>query len=89
MSENKRATAATSADADEAPELTDEFFDRADLLEGTKVVRRGRGPQKAPRKVVTTLRLDPDIVEAFRHAGRGWQSRINAALREWITTHRD
>jgi len=65
MSENKRATAATSADADEAPELTDEFFDRADLLEGTKVVRRGRGLQKAPRKVVTTLRLDPTSSKRF------------------------
>ena len=29
----------------------------------------------------TTIRLDPDVIAAFRAQGRGWQSRINAALR--------
>jgi uncharacterized protein (DUF4415 family) len=46
-------------------------------------LRRGRPPAKR-RKVSTTIRLDPDIVEAFRAAGEGWQSRINAALREYL-----
>jgi len=46
-------------------------------------VRRGR-PLAQARKVSTTIRLDPDIVEAFRAAGEGWQSRINAALREYL-----
>lgn len=46
-------------------------------------VRRGRPPKLAP-KISTTIRLDADIVEAFRAKGSGWQSRINAALREWL-----
>lgn len=49
--------------------------------------RRARGPQKAPTKVSTTLRLSPDVVEHFRATGQGWQSRIDAALREWIRAH--
>jgi uncharacterized protein (DUF4415 family) len=42
---------------------------------------RGR-PPKADRKVNQTLRLDPDILEAFRQEGTGWQARINRILRE-------
>jgi len=38
--------------------------------------------------VSTTIRLDPDVIEAFRAQGRGWQSRINAALREWLGRQR-
>lgn len=48
--------------------------------------KRGR-PRKAQPKRSTTLRLDADVLSAFRASGRGWQSRINAALREWIAKH--
>jgi uncharacterized protein (DUF4415 family) len=48
---------------------------------GAPVVRRGRGPQKAPKKILTTIRLDADIVAFFRSEGRGFQTRINEALR--------
>ncbi|MDE0330342.1 MAG: BrnA antitoxin family protein [Nitrospinae bacterium] len=43
--------------------------------------RRFRGPQKKPTKVQTTIRLDADVVAHFKKSGRGWQSRINTALR--------
>lgn len=42
---------------------------------------RRRGAQKAPTKAQTTLRLDADVLEHFRATGRGWQSRMNDALR--------
>ena len=42
--------------------------------------RRGR-PRKASPKVNQTLRLDADVVEAYRRQGRGWQTQINAVLR--------
>ena len=44
-------------------------------------VRRGR-PKADVTKVSTTLRLDSDVLAAFRSGGPGWQSRINAALRK-------
>ena len=53
---------------------------REEML-GPAVVRRGRGPQKAPTKVLTTLRLDADVLEYFRSTGPGFQTRINEALR--------
>ena len=40
-----------------------------------------------PAQVVTSLRLDADILEAFRLGGEGWQARINDALRDWLRTH--
>ena len=46
-----------------------------------------RGPQKAPPKVSTTIRLSPDVVQAFRASGDGWQTRIDAALKDWLRTH--
>ena len=48
-------------------------------------VRRGRPPVATP-KVSTTIRLSPDVLAHFKAGGRGWQTRINAALREWIRT---
>jgi uncharacterized protein (DUF4415 family) len=51
-----------------------------DML-GTPVLKRGRGPQAAPTKVLTSVRLDADILDFFKSKGAGYQSRINAALR--------
>jgi uncharacterized protein (DUF4415 family) len=48
---------------------------------GPPVLRPGRGPQKAPTKVLTTIRLDADVIAFFRAQGPGYQSRINEALR--------
>ena len=48
---------------------------------GMPVLKRGRGPQAAPTKVLTSVRLDADILEFFKSKGAGYQSRINAALR--------
>ena len=53
---------------------------REEML-GPPVVRRGRGPQKAPTKILTTVRLDADVLEYFRASGPGFQTRINEALR--------
>jgi uncharacterized protein (DUF4415 family) len=51
-----------------------------DML-GAPVLKRGRGPQAAPTKVLTSVRLDADILEFFKSQGSGCQSRINEALR--------
>ena len=49
-------------------------------------VRRGRPPSANP-KISTTIRLSRDVIEHFKAGGRGWQTRIDAALREWIGRH--
>lgn len=67
-------------DPDDAPELTDEFFSRADVLDGEKLIRRGR-PPVAEKKQLVTLRLDPAVLAGLRATGPGWQTRVNAVLK--------
>ena len=51
---------------------------------GEPKIRRGRGPQKAPTKISTTIRLDKDVFEYFHAQGGGYQTQINTALRKVI-----
>jgi uncharacterized protein (DUF4415 family) len=68
-------------DYEEIPELTDEWFRRATVHVSGVPVARGRPMSRAPKRAVS-LRLDPDVIAYYRRTGRGWQSRINAALRK-------
>ena len=53
--------------------------DAADFL------RRGRGrPPKLDKKVNQTLRLDAEVLTAFRQQGKGWQARMNSVLRAHV-----
>ncbi len=79
---------------DDSPELDAAFFARA--RPGAEVdpelaaaSRRRRGPQKRPTKTLVSLRLDREVVEAFRAGGPGWQVRMNAALRAAAGLPRD
>jgi uncharacterized protein (DUF4415 family) len=71
-------------DKDDAPDLSRskwrDALVSAPVLAGDRVVKRGRPVSSSP-KISTTVRLDADILEHFRAAGRGWQTRLNAALR--------
>jgi uncharacterized protein (DUF4415 family) len=81
MGKKRNATGREWINPDDAPELTDEWFDTADYYEGDKLVRRGRPKLDAPKEAVS-LRLDPDVVAHYRATGPGWQSRINETLRK-------
>ncbi|WP_375211672.1 BrnA antitoxin family protein [Aquabacterium sp.] len=83
----------------DAPEATEEWFAKArpakdvlaDLM-GADVAKemlkpkRGRPPASRPKEHVN-IRLDADILDAFKDRGAGWQTRINTALRDWLKTH--
>lgn len=47
---------------------------------------RGR-PKAAVTKERITIRLSPEVVERFRASGDGWQTRVDAALKDWLKTH--
>jgi uncharacterized protein (DUF4415 family) len=68
------------------PEWTREDFRNARPFlevfpEFTEAVKKLRGRPRAEHpKVQVTLRLDPEVVNAFKKDGRGWQGRINETL---------
>ena len=64
-------------DPDDAPELTDEF-------RGKVLVRKGGRLKSANPKRPVSIRLDSDVLDHFRAAGPGWQSRINETLRKAV-----
>jgi len=80
MNASKPITAPVLDDifADDAPDLTTPYW-AAKMAAAT--IQRGR-PRAATPKVSTTIRLDADVLAAFKAQGSGWQSRINAALRK-------
>ncbi len=59
-----------------------------ELEAGLAAARKARGRPPGSTKESTTIRLDHDVLEAFRADGAGWQSRINAALRDWLQSHK-
>lgn len=85
MNVSQRATHTEWTDPDDAPELNDAFFEQADEYIGDTLVRRGR--PAGSRKTATTIRLDDDVIDAFKATGKGWQTRVNAALKDWLKTH--
>lgn len=71
-------------DPDDAPELGKAWFDKAALKVNDVPVKRRRGRPAGSDKEQITIRLDKDVLDKFRAAGPGWQTRINEALRRAI-----
>ena len=86
MSENKNAMQPVWVDPDDAPELTDAFFERADEYIGDRLIHRGRDRSESQQVAVTVL-FDAEVVRAFQTTGKDWQVRMNAALKDWLKTH--
>ena len=82
MTVNNNATAPGSINPDDAPELTDAWFDSADLMIGPHIIRRGRPPGSTKRAV--SLRLDEAVLTALRATGPGWQTRANNMMRKAV-----
>ena len=74
-------------DKDDAPELTAKWVEGADLYRGKKVMRRGRPPGSST-KTQTTVRISNDVLRHFRATGRGWQTRIDDALKKYVSSQR-
>lgn len=89
MKTKQAKPAETFVDPDDAPAWTKDQFERAEFAIGGEVIRpaqgtltkRGRPRVEAPKQIVS-LRLEPDVIEAFRATGAGWQLRMGEVLRQ-------
>ncbi|MCX7098006.1 MAG: BrnA antitoxin family protein [Methylococcales bacterium] len=80
--DNPEATNGWFAKAKPASAVLPELFGAA-ASEMLMPKRRGR-PVLEKTKTPVNIRLDPDIVNAFKESGAGWQTKINDALKDWL-----
>lgn len=80
--EDAAITSAIKADPSDF-EADAEWFAKAEPANPKmmELTTRYRGKQKKPTKVAVSIRLDDDIVSAYKAGGKGWQGRVNNALR--------
>jgi len=71
--------------------MPDENIDYSDIPRQTGVMQWTRPSALVPaeNKQQVTLRLDADVLGFFKGTGKRYQSRINAALREYMNAHRN
>jgi uncharacterized protein (DUF4415 family) len=79
--DNPEWTDADFALARPASEVLPELF-------GSQAAQTMLKPRGRPRAEVVkeriTIRFDADVLEAFRSTGKGWQTRMNDAMRDWV-----
>jgi uncharacterized protein (DUF4415 family) len=84
--DNPEWTAADFANARPASEVLPGLFGAKNAAELLRPKKPGRPITDTP-KVFTGIRLDADVLEAFRATGKGWQTRMNDALKQWLQEH--
>lgn len=86
-------------DPDDAPELTEAFFENGIWRIGDRVVtpKEGRAemgdyllpPLGNGSKIMDKIIIDADVLTAFKAMGPGWQNVMNDALRAWLAAQAD
>lgn len=92
MKTKQAKPADTFVDPDDAPAWTKDQFERAEFAIGGEVIRPAQGtltrkagrPRVAAPKQIVSLRLEPEVIEAYRATGAGWQSRMGEVLKAGI-----
>ncbi len=88
-------TSSAMRDADNPP-LTDAQLENMrlasqvlppELFSGLVSLSKGGRPKAEQTKKAVTIRYDADVVAQFKAGGKGWQTRMNNALREWLSMH--
>ena len=68
-------------DEDDRPATTDE------LRPGIQMAQALRGRPSGSNKTQIALRVDNSVLFAFKATGKGWQTRMNDALKDWLNEH--
>ncbi len=79
--EDKAITAAARTDPDAQPLMPKQLTDMVPIR-----VLRGR-PKSENKKLLVSLRYSPEVVIYFKSTGKGWQSRMDGVLRQYVARH--
>jgi len=76
-------------EAVESPSLSDELLSRMRPVRKIHPDRPNRvaGPHHTADKVLVSIGFAPEVLDYFKATGTDWQSHMETALREWITSH--
>ncbi|MFW6732710.1 MAG: BrnA antitoxin family protein [Synechococcus sp.] len=83
LEEDELITRAAIDDQDALP-LTDDQLQEMVTLQAL----RGR-PRLANKKQLVSIRYSPEVLKFFKSYGAGWQSRMDAVLKEYVELHSD
>ncbi len=77
----------------ENPEWTDDMFSHsrhaADIPSLNKIVKASRGRPKSDKtKKPISIRLSEEVLEYFRATGKGWQTRLDSVLKDYVNSHK-
>lgn len=81
VEEDKAITAAANADPDALPLTTKQLREMVPLRS-----LRGR-PKSEAKKVLLSVRYSPEVIAYFKSTGKGWQTRMDGVLREYVSRH--
>jgi uncharacterized protein (DUF4415 family) len=81
LEEDQEITLAANGDPDAMPLTEDQMNQMVPLR-----VLQGR-PRLAKKKQLVSIRYSPEVLEFFRSSGAGWQSRMDAVLRDYVKSH--
>lgn len=84
----KSLSPALKAELEALAAMPDSEIDTDEMPPITDWSQSVRGPLYRPVKRPLALRVDADIIEWFQRQGRGYQTRMNAALRDYVERHR-
>lgn len=89
MNAKRGLVSASDAPATTADDWHNAFVTHStDELRGEVAARRTRGPNKHPTKEQVAVRYSPEVLAYFRATGAGWQTRMDEALREYVSRHK-
>ena len=81
LEEDQLITAAAESDPDANP-LTDEQMNAMVPMR----MLRGR-PKLKNKKQLVSIRYSPEVIDYFRASGAGWQTRMDAVLKDYVEAH--
>jgi uncharacterized protein (DUF4415 family) len=72
-----------------AKSVKEEEIDYSDIPDVTEMLAQGKikligRPKKAVTKKPATIRFSPDVLTRLRQMGRGWQTKVDQVMREWL-----
>jgi uncharacterized protein (DUF4415 family) len=84
----KPLTPKLQAELDALADMPESQIDTTEMPPISDWSKAERGALFRPFKRALSLRIDADIIDWFQRQGSGYQTRMNAALREYVERHR-